>query len=118
MLTKTQAKFRRTYKGPVPSYAVGTTTQYRHTDSDSLTNFLATLHRELAQSAAPSSTASSIPEPAVLIDERVRPPTVEVAGGQDVMAVEPAQGPQPTDDAETTPPSDGFTVVTRRAGRG
>ncbi|KAE9327327.1 hypothetical protein PF008_g16426 [Phytophthora fragariae] len=118
MLTKTHAKFRRTYKGPVPPYAVGTATQYRHTDSDSLTIFLATLHRELAQSVAPSSTASTIPEPAVLVDERVRPPTVEVAGAQEVMAVEPAPGPQPTDDAETTPPSDGFTVVTRRAGRG
>ncbi|KAE9324915.1 hypothetical protein PR003_g16617 [Phytophthora rubi] len=118
MLTKTHAKFRRTYKRPVPPYAVGTATQYRHTDSDSLTIFLATLHRELAQSVAPSSTASTIPEPAVLVDERVRPPTVEVAGAQEVMAVEPAPGPQPTDDAETTPPSDGFTVVTRRAGRG
>ncbi|KAE8987589.1 hypothetical protein PR003_g22658 [Phytophthora rubi] len=102
-LAKTQAKFRRTYKGPVPEYDVGTATQYMHTDGDSLDIFLATLHRDLTGAAEPCqgdtpplSTAELVTESRLLErPQRVSPevnamvPEAVVTGGTEAVTANP-----------------------------
>ncbi|KAE9308609.1 hypothetical protein PR003_g20705 [Phytophthora rubi] len=68
-LIKTQAKFRRTYKGEVSEYEVGTITQYRHTDGDSLNLFLDTLHRDLTGTAGTIQADSTTRRTAELVTE-------------------------------------------------
>ncbi|KAE9184619.1 hypothetical protein PF005_g21603 [Phytophthora fragariae] len=116
-LLRTKAKFQRTYKGPVPGYKVGTATQYLHTDDDSLTTFLATLHSELLgiaetqQDDAEPTTAAKLVKAEAETGPRPAP--------QRTTAADAVEGSLPgaTRALPTDPTEDGFTVVSRRQER-
>ncbi|KAE8979925.1 hypothetical protein PR002_g24277 [Phytophthora rubi] len=116
-LLRTQEKFQRTYKGPVPDYKVGTATQFLHTDEDSLTTFLATLHSELAgiaetqQDDAEPTTAANLVRAEAAAGPR---PAQQRTTATEAMEV---SQPGATKTLPTGTTDDGFTVVNRRQER-
>ncbi|KAE8904446.1 hypothetical protein PF003_g11802 [Phytophthora fragariae] len=115
-----QAKFLRTYRGPLPSYHVGTATQYRHTDEESLTTFLTTLHQELTGETVATGEGAIPPPVAELLRTEREPdqphsPLTHVtesarASAEDGSGATAADTPRENN-------TDGFTVVTRRQRR-
>nr|KAE8930573.1 hypothetical protein PF009_g19343 [Phytophthora fragariae] len=115
-----QAKFLRTYKGPLPSYQVGTATQYRHTDEESLTTFLTTLHHELTGETVVAGEGATPPPVAELLRTENKPDqTHSPATHPTASARAPADAVSGTTVAATPAETitDGFTVVTHRQRR-
>ncbi|KAE9236142.1 hypothetical protein PF002_g11316 [Phytophthora fragariae] len=54
-LDRKREKYKRTYHGPVAAYQVGTATQYKHNDGDSLATFISAMQRELVGQGLTSS---------------------------------------------------------------
>lgn len=71
----------RTYHGPVATYNVGTATQYRHSDGESLATFLSAMQRELvgqgpASSGTTAETAAALVGPIDSEDSSTHSPQV------------------------------------------
>lgn len=112
-LAKMQLKHQRVYTGPVPGYKVGEAVLYKHSDGDSLKNFLDTLQGEIQTELAVATGDESkanlrAPAPktnvgtATVAQTSDRPPRVQEA--------EPST-PSPGSDSE------GFILVRTKAHR-
>ncbi|KAE9328882.1 hypothetical protein PF008_g16065 [Phytophthora fragariae] len=120
-LVRMQAKFKRTYSGPIPTYEVGTAIQYRHTDGDSLMSFLDTLHQDLTMSLKPTDKrAETVVEVASLVATGLEG-TEQREELQQTTRTSTGVGTQPEttefNELSSQPAADGFMVYTRKSSR-
>lgn len=103
-----QIKHKRTYAGHIPDYSVGEAVQYRHSDGESLSTFLSTLHEELAGAL---EKLNALPASAQLVAP-VATPSLNQTGQREAHAPAERLTNPATPEGKTS--GDGFHTASRK----